>query len=177
LVRHPAAEDGVVQDEVPWEKARLSVQEAALELTTDDDSMVKIEIESISAVSSEVRPVREAERDVVDIAHDSDGEPIHTYIAGNERCCAFLVSMCESDERTAQDSFELAAEDKRVLTALYSGVSPFDLPRFTGMEVDEVEEAFDRLIEREALETIRTRREVSLTSNGRRLASTAMNES
>jgi len=60
--------------------------------------------------------------------------------------------------------------------ALYSGVSPFEIPSFLGMEVDGVEETFERLIDLEVVEEVRVRREVALNSRGRNIASEAMNE-
>jgi helix-turn-helix protein len=55
--------------------------------------------------------------------------------------------------------------------ALYSGVSPFKIPDFVGMDVDEVEEIYDRLIEDGLLQHVRTRRDVSLKPRGRNIAS------
>jgi helix-turn-helix protein len=60
--------------------------------------------------------------------------------------------------------------------ALYSGVSPFEIPSFLGMDVDDVEETFERLVELEVVEEVRIRREVALNSRGRNIASEAMNE-
>jgi helix-turn-helix protein len=58
--------------------------------------------------------------------------------------------------------------------ALYSGVSPFQIPSFVGMEVDEVEEIFQQLIEHDILEAVRTRRDVQLEARGRSIAADAM---
>jgi hypothetical protein len=60
--------------------------------------------------------------------------------------------------------------------ALYSGVSSFDVPQFLDMEVERVEEIFERLIEVNVLEEVRRRREVNLKPRGRNIASKAMNE-
>jgi helix-turn-helix protein len=60
--------------------------------------------------------------------------------------------------------------------ALYSGVSPFELPDFVEMPADDVEERFEWLIERDVLEEVRKRREVELTTRGRNLASEAITQ-
>jgi len=44
--------------------------------------------------------------------------------------------------------------------ALYSGVSAFQIPSFVGMDVDDVEDIFQRLIENDILEDVRVRKEV-----------------
>jgi len=58
--------------------------------------------------------------------------------------------------------------------ALYSGVSAFQIPSFVGMDVDDVEDIFQRLIENDILEDVRVRKEVQLEARGRSVASDAM---
>jgi len=60
--------------------------------------------------------------------------------------------------------------------ALYSGVSPFEIPAFIGKDVDTVEEIFERLVELDIVDEVRVRREVTLNSRGRNIASEAMND-
>ncbi len=45
--------------------------------------------------------------------------------------------------------------------ALHSGVSPFDIPNFVGIDVEEIEEIFDRLIELDVISVLRERTEVN----------------
>jgi len=63
-----------------------------------------------------------------------------------------------------------------VLMALYSGVSPFDIPAFLGIEVDQVEELFVRLIDHDVLDEVRIRHEVELNARGRSIAADAIDE-
>jgi len=60
--------------------------------------------------------------------------------------------------------------------ALYSGVSPFEMADFVGIDVEEVEEVYRKLLEVGAVDKVRVRTEVSLNAHGRNLASEAMNE-
>ena len=60
--------------------------------------------------------------------------------------------------------------------ALYSGVSPFSIPEFIGQDVEAVEETFEKLIELDIVDKIRERREVTLNSRGRNIASEAVGE-
>jgi len=71
---------------------------------------------------------------------------------------------------------EEGTEENEVLMALYSGVSPFQIPNFVGMDIDRVEEIYDQLIEKGVLEEQRTRREVALQARGRHIAGEAMDE-
>ena len=66
--------------------------------------------------------------------------------------------------------------ERRVVMALYSGVSPFAISEFVGVDVEKVEEIYDRLIELEVIEVVRERTEVGLTARGRKVASEAMGE-
>ncbi len=69
---------------------------------------------------------------------------------------------------------DLSDKETQVLTALYSGISPFKIPEFVDMEIEEVEDVYDRLMESDILEPVRTRREVQLEARGRSIASDAM---
>ena len=101
---------------------------------------------------------------------------MQTYFAGKSHTMAVLESLFNKGVREAQGSVDLSETEKQVLMGLYSGVSPFEIPDFLGMEVDDVEEIYDRLIELDVLEEVRTRREVSLKTRGRNIASEVINE-
>lgn len=55
--------------------------------------------------------------------------------------------------------------------ALYSGVSPFEIPDFVGLDVEAVEDIFEQLAEQGVVQKTRTRREVGLKPRGRSIAS------
>jgi hypothetical protein len=71
---------------------------------------------------------------------------------------------------------DLSKTDKQVLTALYSGVSPFDIPSFLGLDVEEVEELYVRLIDHDVLNEVRIRHEVTLNARGRSIASDVISD-
>jgi helix-turn-helix protein len=79
-------------------------------------------------------------------------------------------------EQRQDDDQELSEMESQVLMALYSGVSPFEMSDFVGIDVDEVEEIYQNLLEMGAVDEVRTRTEVSLNAHGRNLASEAMSE-
>jgi helix-turn-helix protein len=58
--------------------------------------------------------------------------------------------------------------------ALYSGVSPFAISDFVGIDVERVEEIYDELLELDVIEVVRERKEVALTPQGRRVAGEEM---
>jgi helix-turn-helix protein len=113
---------------------------------------------------------------VVEVAHVEDETIVETYLAGPERRCGFVETLLSRGAERNRATLDLDETEREVLMALYSGVSPFEIPEFVGLEVDRVEETFERLIELEVLEEVRMRREVSLTTRGRNLASESINE-
>ncbi len=88
----------------------------------------------------------------------------------------FVQSFLKEGERRSEANVDLDPSEKEVLMALYSGVSPFEIPAFIGQDVDRVEETFEKLIELDIVDEVRTRHEVTLNSRGRNIASEAMNE-
>lgn len=175
LVRHPAIRDGTVQD-TDWEKAELTLGDKQVAVATEGEELIEIRFETVTDVDSTERTVREHDRQVVEVECTEEDTSVSTYLSGADQRCAFLESLFQSHVSESKDSFEPTQVDKQVLAALYSGVSSFEIPGFTGLPVDDVEETFDRLIELGVLEEVRTRREVALTSEGRNLASEAINE-
>jgi helix-turn-helix protein len=122
------------------------------------------------------RSVKDEKRQVLEVEHSEEGTSVQTYISGTERRCSILETLLRKGESRSEIGVDLTERQNEVLMALYSGVSPFEIPDFLGMDVDEVEEVFDRLIELEVVEEIRVRREVALNARGRNIASEAMND-
>ena len=173
--KHPAVEGGVVQD-TSWEKARLKVEEDAIATALQSGKFVELELEEISEISTEQRTVGGTERTVIQVSHVEGQTSVETHLTGAQRTCVFVQSFLKEGERRSEANVDLAPSEKEVLMALYSGVSPFEIPAFIGQDVDKVEETFEKLIELDIVDEVRTRHEVTLNSRGRNIASEAMNE-
>ena len=174
LIKHPAIEGGVVQD-VSWKKARVKVDEEAVNLAVEDGSFVQIEIEDIGTVERDERTVRSKERPVLEAEHTEDGTSVETYLSGSEKHCSVLGSVLKRGAEQNASSIDLSKDETEVLMALYSGVSSFEVPEFLDMSPDEVEEIYEELVELDVLQEVRIRREVALKPRGRNIASESMN--
>ncbi|WP_049985383.1 CheF family chemotaxis protein [Halobellus rufus] len=177
LVRHPAVEGGVVQN-TEWVGARLKVEEQAevVSIATVTGRFVEIPLDDIGDIEIGHRTVREERRKVIEVEHSDDSTSVQTYISGPNRHVEILSSLLRIGEEQTETSLDLSTQDKQVLMALYSGVSPFDIPAFLGIEVDEVEALFVRLIDHDVLDEVRVRHEVELNARGRSIAADAIDE-
>jgi len=175
LTKHPAVEGGVVQD-TEWEKARIKISEGLVNVAIASGTFVGIELDDIGGVDRATRTVQGQQRTVLEVEHTQGDTSVQTYISGDTRRATLLESLLRKGERKNEGGVELSEVEKEVLMALYSGVSPFEIPDFLGMDVDEVESIFERLIEVDVLEEVRKRREVSLKTRGRNIASESINE-
>lgn len=176
LAKHPAVEGGVVQG-TEWQKGRLKVAEEQIELAIADGQFVEIDLDDIGGVEEGERTVMDKERLVLEAEHtDDDATSVQTYLSGQRRHMSFLRTLLREGEQRAEVNADLSEREHEVLMALHSGVSPFEIPNFVGMDVDKVEEVYDRLIELEILEEVRTRKEVQLKARGRNIASEAIDE-
>ena len=173
--KHPAVEGGVVQD-TSWEKARLKVEAEAIATALQSGKFVELELEEISEITTEQRTVGGTERTVIQVSHVEGQTSVETHLTGPQRTCVFVQSFLKEGERRSEANVDLDPSEKEVLMALYSGVSPFEIPAFIGQDVDRVEETFEKLIELDIVDEVRTRHEVTLNSRGRNIASEAMNE-
>ena len=174
--RHPAVAGGVVQD-TEWEKARLKVETDGISAALQSGTFVRLELDDIGTIEEAERTVFDEKRQIVEAEHtDDEGTSVRTYLSGDESQIAVLKSFLGQGQARNEGSIDLSESEREVLMALYSGVSSFEVPGFLGMDVDRVEETFERLVELEVLEEVRLRREVSLKPRGRNIASEAMNE-
>jgi len=176
-VRHPAVEGGVVQD-TTYERARVNVSEEDRELNValSTGSFVPIDLDDVGGVEADSQDVDGTNRPILKVEHAQEGTSVQSYFAGESQAMAVLESLFKRGVDQSSGSVDLSETEKRVLMGLYSGVSPFEIPDFLGMDVDEVEEIFERLIELDVLEEVRTRREVALKTRGRNIASEVINE-
>ena len=175
LVKHPAVEGGVVQ-ETEWEKARVSIETDSVGLAVASGSFVEMDLADVGGAAADERTVTGQERPVVEVEHAESETSVETHMAGNERRSALLESLFEEGARRNEVEVDLDGPEQQVLMALYSGVSPFEIPEFVGLDIEEVEEIYERLIDLEVLDEVRKRREVTLTTRGRNLASESIND-
>ncbi|THE64344.1 chemotaxis protein CheF1 [Salinadaptatus halalkaliphilus] len=174
LVQHPAVKGGVVQD-TSWEKARVKINPGVANFAVESGSLVQIEVDDVGTVESDERTIRSQERPVIEAEHTEDGSSVQTYLSGSNQNTAMLKSVLDRGAEKNASQIDLSGKEEEVLMAIYSGVSPFEVPEFLDIDTDEVEEIYERLIELDVLEEVRVRREVALKPRGRNIASEAMN--
>lgn len=173
LAKHPAVKGGVVQD-TDWEKARVQMGEDAVELAISTGEFVEIELDDVGTVEETERTVMGKERSVLEAEHAIEGTSVKTFLSGSQSDCSVLASLLRSGDQHVESDIDLSEDEREVLMALYSGVSPFEIPDFVGLDVEEVEDIFDRLADQGVVEKVRTRREVGLKPRGRSIASEAI---
>jgi len=176
FAKHPAVKGGVVQNE-SWQKGRITIEDGTVALALGSGRFVEIEIDDVGTVDEYDGAVQGTERPIVEVEHTEEGTAVETHVSGTRRHAKVLASLLrQGAEQNTASGVELTDAESEVLMALYSGVSPFQIPEFVGMDVDRVEEIYDQLIEQGILEEIRVRRDVSLKARGRSIASDAMGE-
>lgn len=175
LVQHPALKGGVVQDS-EWTKGRIKVSDETVRLAMADGQAVDIDRADIGDLTVEEKHVSGEERTVIQVEHSEDDISVETHLAGEEFHATVLRTMLEESAEQNQADLDLSSTEKRVIMALHSGVSSFDIPNFVGIDVEQTEEIFDRLIELDVISVVRERTEVALTTKGRRVAGDRMGE-
>lgn len=175
LTKYPAVEGGVITG-VDWSKARIQIEEESIAVALKSGEFVDLNYKSISDIEKDKRTVKDESRDIISVSHAIDETSYETYIATSKRKIGFIYSFLEKGQDQTESNIELSENEEEVVMALYSGVSPFEVPEFANLDIDEVEEIYEKLLEQDILDEIRVRKEVSLTSRGRNMASDAMNE-
>jgi helix-turn-helix protein len=176
-VKHPAVKGGVVQD-ISWEKARLTpeLDDGSIALAMTSGQFVEIELDDIGIVEESEGDVLGDERFFIEVEHTQNEAAVQTYISGPKRKVTILGELLRKSEQQNEVDVDLTEEENEVLMALYSGVSPFQIPEFVGMDIETVEEVYDELIDAGILQEQRVRRDVQLKARGRNIASEAMDD-
>lgn len=175
ITKHPAVKGGVIQD-AEWQKGRMAVDEDQIGLALADGKFVEVETDDVGDLSRNRGEVLDKERLFIEVEHTVGNTAVETHISGNQRKVNILAGLLGSNQAQDPEDIELSEREQEVLMALYSGVSPFQIPQFVGMDVETVEEIYNQLIEQGILEIERERREVELKARGRNVASEAMGE-
>ena len=170
LVKHPAVEGGVVQ-EAGWEKGRVDIEPDTVGFGVASGQFVEAELDDVGAVKEKEKSVRGDERRVLEVEHTEGDTSVETHVSGATRHVAILESLVRQGEMQNSTDVELDQTQREVLMALYSGVSPFEIPDFVGMGVEDVEAVYDDLVEAGILSEKRIRRDVKLKARGRNIAS------
>ncbi len=82
-------------------------------------------------------------------------------------------------EETVEEEFEdveLSDVEEQVLYALYSGINSLEVHSLLGMDINDIEKIYDKLIDKGLLKLIRLRKEVELTSKGKYIVEKIMKE-
>ncbi|PSP82538.1 chemotaxis protein CheF1 [Halobacteriales archaeon QS_6_64_34] len=176
LVKHPALKGGVVTG-ATWEKARFKIdeeQEDTVNIAISSGTFVELDIDDVGTVVQKQKEIRGKERPLLEVEHTIDGTSVETHISGSPRHVSLIDGLVRQGEQRNAANVDLSPEETQVLMALYSGISPFKIPDFVDMDIDEVEAVYDRLMEADILEPVRTRREVQLEARGRSIAGDAI---
>ncbi len=174
LIKHPAVKGGVVQN-TSWQKARVKIDEGVANFAVENGSFVQVEVDDVGTLETDERSVHSKSRPVLEAEHTEEGSSVQTYLSGSKQNISILKSVLDKGAEKNASSIDLSSKEEEVLMAIYSGVSPFEVPEFLDIDVDEVEEIYERLVELDVLEEVRIRREVALKARGRNIASEAMN--
>lgn len=160
-----------------WTRARVAVDEDGnLTFRTATGEEMHLATEEVRGLATREGAIDGTSIEVISVEHGEPGAVTRTLVAAapaHRPHLSALLRRCVDDDAGTTDLDEVEA---RALTALYSGVSPFDVPGFIDADVEAVEAAFDRLVDRGVLDEVRVRREVTLTSRGRNLASETIGE-
>ena len=174
-VQHPAVKGGVIQN-AEWQRGRLKVTQEAVRMVLEDGQKFAVDRDDIGDLATDEKPVAGEQRAVIEVEHSEEGASVETHLSGQAHHISVLKQLLEEGAERNRANLDLDPVERRVVMALYSGVSPFAISEFVGIDVERVEEIYDRLVELDVVEVVRERTEVGLTAQGRKVAGEAMGE-
>lgn len=177
LAKPEAVVGGVVREDAEWSKARFRFDGDRVVLGLPGGRTTRFDIEAVGTIERQRATVRDVERAVVVVEHtDREGRAVETHVSGTERHVRVMSALLRGIIEAREGDVDLTETERQVLIALYSGVSPFEMADFVGIDVADVEEIYHTLLDVGAVDKVRERTEVTLNAQGRNLASEAMND-
>ena len=191
-VLHPAKVGGVIKDGAVWAKGLLNIAwtpgGAADKLVIQrKEGNVEILMNNIEMVQTESPNIGGKVQQIANIKYSDSENTYNTFILSGIQNSLIeyindhlreqgVISSHASDSATDSSSDAAIAEtEEEILVALYSGVSALEVPSFMeGMDVDQVELIYDKLISYGLVELIRLRKDVKLTPKGRNIVNKKM---
>lgn len=191
-ILHPAKVGGVIRDNVQWEKGILNVAwspgGASDKLVIQRKSgNVEILLNNIELVQTENLDIGGKEQSIVNIKHAETDNIYNTFMmAGIQNSLVEYINEHLREQgvisRHAGDTIDGSSTDatieeaeEEILVALYSGVSSLEMPSFMdGVDVDQIESTYDKLISYGFVELVRLRKDVQLTPKGRNIVNKKM---
>jgi helix-turn-helix protein len=177
LVKHPAVVGGVIQEEATWSKCQFRLDGDTVTVGLPGGDSVSFDIDKVGTIDTDQQQVMGDSRAVIKVEHtDEQDRSVETHFSGTAWHSRALKSLLKTVIENRQDNYELSEMESQVLMALYSGVSPFEISDFVGIDVEQVEEIYQTLLDVGAVDKVRERTEVTLNAQGRNMASEAMSE-
>jgi helix-turn-helix protein len=177
LLKHRAVVGGVVQDDAAWSKCQFSLEDDTVVLGLPGGTSATFDIDDVGTIETATSEVMGERRTVVEVEHtDEEGRSVESHFSGRESHARALESLLRTVIDSRDDDYELSEMESQVLMALYSGVSPFEMADFVGIDVEQVEEIYQTLLDAGAVDKVRERTEVTLNAQGRNMASEEMSE-
>lgn len=177
-IKHPVAIGGVIQN-TDWQKAQLGLIHNDARLVTENGDIINIYTKKLQNIEQKTAQLKNKTRNILSIEHENQNNIITTtYIHAPDAILTALHFFTSQDfKKETRAQIDLTENEKQVLMALYTGLSPFDIPTFLNLDIDQVEDIYEKLIRLKMLKEERKRTEVTLTTKGRNLATkTAENQ-
>ena len=191
-ILHPAKIGGVIQDSTQWEQGILNISwtpgGTADKLVIQRRSgNVNIPLSNIELVQTENQKIGGKPQNIINIKYSYENNTYNTFVLAEiqnllveyindhlqeQGVISRHVSGTTSGSSTGAG---LDETDEEILVAIYSGISSLEVPSFMeGMDVDQVESIYDKLISYGLVELVRLRKDVQLTPKGRNIVNKKM---
>ncbi|NIA11410.1 MAG: hypothetical protein GWP10_17205 [Nitrospiraceae bacterium] len=191
-ILHPAKIGGVIQDNIQWEQGILNISwtpgGVADKLVIQRKSgNVDIPLNNIELVQTENQKIGGKPQNIINIKYSYETNTYNTFVLAEiqnllvEYINDYLQEQGVISEHASgtisgsSTGSGLDEIDEEILVAIYSGVSSLEVPSFMeGMDVDQVESIYDKLISYGLVELVRLRKDVTLTPKGRNMVNKKM---
>lgn len=162
----PAIRGGVLVSSAKWDKGAIAVLKTSIWFV-GRDKQISIPLDEVSGIEITKREVQGKDSDVIHIDHIENDEVVTSFILCPLTTLEILYNYLKDTTKGLDVSAgELDSVSGQVAMLVYSGMDSHAIEKMVNISHKQLESVYDKLIEKQIVDVVLTRREVKLTTKG-----------
>jgi helix-turn-helix protein len=162
----PAIRGGVLVSSAKWDKGAIAVLKTSIWFV-GRDKQISIPLDEVSGIEITKREVQGKDSDVIHIDHIENDEVVTSFSLCPLTTLEILYNYLKDTTKDLDVSAgELDSVSGQVAMLVYSGMDSHAIEKMVNISHKQLESVYDKLIEKQIVDVVLTRREVKLTTKG-----------
>lgn len=169
----PATRGGVIVRDSKWDKGYLSLTDEAFWFLSKT-RVIRIPVQNLGSVEKDIRTVGNKQRVVLVLTHVEGSEVLTSFVLCPETTMDMLQEYIKNFIDRSKPKESLSEMEEQILSMVYTGVDSVSVESILGLQTEELNKIYDRLVKLGLARVVKIRKEIELTPKGVALVSEIM---